>query len=173
MADVNQEKYAAAAARIATGEWSVDARRGTVLGALGRPIGYKTASGYTALAINDGRRTLRPLAHRVIWEHRHGPIPDGMQINHIDGVKSNNAIDNLELVTPQGNQLHALALGLAHGNKGESHPRAKVTDALVRQIRDRVAGGERQYRVAQDLGLSKAQVCRICSGKNWQHISAA
>jgi hypothetical protein len=41
--------------------------------------------------------------HRMVWTIFRGPIPYKLQIDHIDGDKSNNHIDNLELVTHQEN----------------------------------------------------------------------
>lgn len=37
--------------------------------------------------------------HRLVWEAFNGEIPDGYEINHIDGDPTNNAISNLEIVT--------------------------------------------------------------------------
>lgn len=42
--------------------------------------------------------------HRLIWTLVHGPIPAGMQIDHINGCGSDNRLDNLRLVTPSDNQ---------------------------------------------------------------------
>ena len=43
------------------------------------------------------------LIHRLVWLTFKGPIPEGLQINHKDEVKANNALLNLELVTPSQN----------------------------------------------------------------------
>lgn len=37
--------------------------------------------------------------HRVVWEREHGPIPTGFHVHHIDEDRSNNAIENLRLVS--------------------------------------------------------------------------
>lgn len=43
------------------------------------------------------------LAHRFAWEWDNGPIPEGMQIDHIDHVRTNNKRDNLRIVTHEQN----------------------------------------------------------------------
>lgn len=52
------------------------------------------------------------MAHRMVWESVHGPIPPGKEINHINGIKSDNRIANLEAVTPSENTKHAYRIGL-------------------------------------------------------------
>lgn len=49
----------------------------------------------------------RPI-HCIIWEIHNGPIPDGMEVHHIDEDKANNTIENLQLLDARTHQrLHA------------------------------------------------------------------
>lgn len=45
--------------------------------------------------------------HRIVWEVSNGPIPDGMQIDHINGNRSDNRLQNLRLATNAQNQYNA------------------------------------------------------------------
>lgn len=41
--------------------------------------------------------------HRLVWEAFNGKIPDGMQVNHINEIKADNRLENLNLMTPKEN----------------------------------------------------------------------
>jgi len=69
---------------------------------LGKVAGCVHKSGYRVIKINDKIYT----AHRLIWVYFHGSINDMLQIDHIDGNKLNNNIDNLRLVTAEVNCLN-------------------------------------------------------------------
>ena len=47
-------------------------------------------------------------AHRLVWRHFHGPIPDGMTINHKNGKKQDNRPENLEVMTYAEQTKHAI-----------------------------------------------------------------
>ena len=61
-------------------------------------------SGYQrVLLYNDNKKHREYRVHRLVWEAFMGPIPEGLQINHKDENKSNNSLENLEIVTPKQN----------------------------------------------------------------------
>lgn len=66
----------------------------------GRMAGTQHSAGYWQVNINGSLR----LAHRVIWEMHHGPIPKGMEIDHVNRCRTDNRIENLRLVTYSQNQ---------------------------------------------------------------------
>ena len=59
----------------------------------------KSKKGYLSVII--GGKSYR--VHRLVWETFVGPIQKGMQVNHIDEDKTNNRLDNLNLMTPSEN----------------------------------------------------------------------
>lgn len=66
-----------------------------------------TNSGYHQVGCYFKGKYYWELVHRLVYEGvSGGPIPDGLQINHKDGNRVNNAISNLELVTPKQNAEH-------------------------------------------------------------------
>lgn len=71
----------------------------------GQPVGgVKTSKGYVRFWFNG--RLVR--YHRAVWELHNGPIPEGMVIDHINGNKQDNCIENLRLVSHTGNAQNRL-----------------------------------------------------------------
>lgn len=76
--------------------------------------------GYMGVSVSENNVSRRILLHRLVIETFLGECPDGYEVNHIDGKKGNNSIDNLEFVTRSGNIDHAKSLGLYIApNKGK------------------------------------------------------
>jgi hypothetical protein len=66
------------------------------------PVGTKDKNGYVKLSVK-GRQLL---AHRVIWFIFNGSIPEGMEIDHVNGDRSCNEIKNLRLCNKSENQMN-------------------------------------------------------------------
>jgi len=75
--------------------WAVT--RGTVKA--GSRAGGPVGNGYRRVGV--GGKSLRE--HRIIYEMFNGPIPEGMDIDHINGVRDDNRIENLRVVTRSEN----------------------------------------------------------------------
>jgi len=69
---------------------------------LGSVTGTPNDSGY--LIIKHKAKPYR--AHRIAWEFVYGAIPDGMFIDHINGIKTDNRIANLRLATNSQNAIN-------------------------------------------------------------------
>lgn len=100
-----------------------------------------------------------------------GVCPDRMQVNHIDGVKKNNALSNLEYVTPSQNTLHAInVLKTFIVRKGSQIGTAKLTENDVLEIRKRTKSGERRGSLATEFGVNIKTIDKIVNRKRWKHI---
>ena len=60
-------------------------------------------SGYYNSELRIDGRVKYPLVHRIVYEAFVGPIPEGMQINHINEDKTDNRLENLNLMSPKEN----------------------------------------------------------------------
>lgn len=64
---------------------------------------FKTRVGYNLIQLSkDGNREHFSVS-RIVWESFNGPVPEGMQVNHINEDKSDNRLENLNLMTPKEN----------------------------------------------------------------------
>ena len=164
--------YAAARDLISSGAWEVDPERGVIIThrRAGRVIGGKSGEhGYQQVVVRTDGKLRRIAAHRVIWEHVHGPIADrDLVINHINGDRLDNRIQNLELVSQKENVLHASRRGALP--KGERVWAAKLTEADVREIRRASAMGETAVALGKRFGINQSTATRIIQGKMWAHV---
>lgn len=121
--------------------------------------------------VSDGKqRVVKATVHRLVAEAFIGPCHEVNTVNHRDGNKLNNALENLEYATQRDNQLHAYQNGLQKRQQGSSRPMAKLTEDQVRYIRHRHAKGESQRSLAREYGVCDMLINGIVHYKKWKHI---
>lgn len=124
-----------------------------------------TQRGYARVGL--GRRDDRYI-HRIVAEAFLGPLPDGYQVNHLDGDKRNNTAANLEYVTPRQNYDHAVARWM-HARGSACGP-AKLTEEQVKRIRSLYPGHD-QYELAEMFGVEQTTISMLLRRKTWRHVS--
>lgn len=112
--------------------------------------------------------------HRLVIESFLGEIPRGLQVNHIDGDKSNNRLDNLEIVTNRENSLHSYHIlgNPAPVCRGQYHPNTKLTDEDVIRIRKNYKKGESNSSLYEEYSdkVSLSSFRKILYGATWKHL---
>ena len=113
-------------------------------------------------------RELRSI-HRLVME-TFNPNDEGLQINYIDGDKTNNRLDNLEWCTGSDNVLHAFACGLRTPKYGEEHWDCKWPNEDVKEIKNlyRTIGS---YALAKRYGVDATTIQKIVNGKFRRNVS--
>jgi len=110
------------------------------------------------------------LIHRIVVETFISDIPKGMQVNHIDGIKSNNRLDNLEIVTPSENQLHAYRIGLTPKLKGELNGCSELTEKEVLEMYKLFKIGIPNKEIGDKYKIHDRYVSLIRHGKRWKYL---
>ena len=132
--------------------------------------GSNHATGYLHVTLCcDGRRFRNRTIHRLVSEAFLGSCPAGHEVNHGNGIKTDNRAANLEWTTHSANELHSIRTGLRIPVRGEQHPFARLTENQVRQIRALV-GTCPLTHIARRFGISDSHVQAIRDRKKWAHI---
>jgi hypothetical protein len=132
--------------------------------------------GYIRVALSMGDSFKTYTIHRLIAMTFLGERPEGYQINHRSGIKTDNSVDNLEYCTHAENVSHSVRMGLQKPRKGVLNGMAILTDQAVKEIRFYVANcGKRYYgreELAKKYGVSSAHIKDIVSGRRgvWSHV---
>lgn len=109
-------------------------------------------------------------AHRVSYELENGKIPDGMDVCHkCDNPCCVNPA-HLFIGTRQDNIDDRERKGRNNPPKGESNPKAKLTGAMVAEIREKRLHGFSFGKLAKEYGVCKKTIQCAVSGKNWAHL---
>lgn len=127
------------------------------------------AVGYLTVSLTTGGRTKRHYIHRLVLEAFSHPQEKPLTVNHKDGNKTNNRLENLEWCTQKENVRHAFKTGLAKNHSGAKHNQFQY---FVQAERGDgfgfITAGKRQLR---KCGFNPSHVHACLEGKLKQHKS--
>lgn len=150
--------------RFAPGHWN-DFQRNSLPylangGYTAQDRGYKTpcwvapnrsihSTGYVQVTVEGKGHRL----HRVVWEAQNGPVPNGLELDHLCCVKECFRPDHLEAVP--------------HMVNSRRGPQTKLSPEIVLGIRNDTRS---QRQIARAYGLGKTTVARIQRGEAWSDV---
>lgn len=111
----------------------------------------------------------RMAAHRAVYIATNGAVPDEMVIRHRCDNKPCANIDHLEVGTPAQNSRDIFDRKRHHNKwlRGEAHQCAKLTEALVCELRTVAAAGADLQEMASSYGLNYLTMCAAIRGRTW------
>lgn len=119
----------------------------------------------------DGKRH-RYSVHRLVLEN-FSPRDDmkDLQVNHIDGDKTNNNLVNLEWCTCEENIKHAIAHNLRGAQFGEHNPGSKLTEKDVLEIVSMLQSKKYTSKeISRKFGVCEDYPNSIRRGEHWAYL---
>ena len=100
------------------------------------------------------------------------PNPENKpEINHKDGNKQNNRVENLEWVTTQENIQHAFDTHLKEAVKGEDNSLSIYSEEQIRRVCELLEKKCRAKDISELVGVDRKYITDIKYGKRWRHIA--
>ena len=134
---------------------------------------WLSTTGYPTVSLWSDNKGRFFAVHRLVMLAFVGRCPVGCNVNHKNGTKTDNRLENLEYITFSGNSQHASDTGLM--DSGETHYRTKLTKADVLGIRARYIPGSRsrpgnEKILACEFKIGRQAVSKIVNRVSWKHI---
>jgi hypothetical protein len=126
----------------------------------------KNTAGYGV--VWNRRRAI--LAHRHAYELTAGPVPPGMYVLHSCDNPACVRPEHLRIGTSADNARDRSARKRYRDDRGSRHPSAKLNEAQVLRIRQRLTDGVHEQALASEFNVTRQMIRRIGRRIAWTHV---
>lgn len=128
-----------------------------------------TIDGYLKIRLYKDLIDKNFLVHRLVGISFIDNIENKKEINHINGIKNDNRIENLEWVTPMENVKHSYKIGIKKPQKGIYNGSCKLTELQVLEIRS-LKGLKSYNELSKIYNVGTSTIGRVLQKTHWKHI---
>ena len=131
---------------------------------------HKSNKGYLRVSLSKKGFRCSTGAHRLVAIAFIPNPKNKMQVNHINGIKDDNNLTNLEWCTNSENQIHAANNNLLNPNHGEKHHNSKLKNNEVVQARALNKKGWTNVQLSKKYQVSPPAMSKILRNETYINI---
>lgn len=125
--------------------------------------------GYVNIVLQKNGKRKKILVHRLVAEYFIPNLDKKLQVNHINGIKTDNRVQNLEWVTHRENLDHAIKNNLTL--KGKENRNSKLKDVDVIKIHSLLQKGVTTKELSESYNVSYSTIDGIRTNRYWKHLN--
>lgn len=127
---------------------------------------FISKAGYEMISLCNSEGVRKYSVHRLVAKHFCVPeTSEDIIVNHKDGIRLNNKVDNLEWTTYSKNNLHSFQIGTNVPVFGEKHFASKLSNNDVIEIKKLLEQGLSQQKIAKKFNVSPTYISHIKRGE--------
>ncbi len=132
-------------------------------------------NGYVSAMLQSDDGEKRFYVHRLVVSAFIRAMAEGEVVNHINFIRHDNRLENLEIVDMRQNAKHSKDAGRYAGNRfnaprGDKSPCAKLNSLKVRAIRELRDSGATLTQIGSQYGITKTHVSNIVRRLSWADV---
>ena len=122
-----------------------------------------TRNGYYLIGLYKNLIQKVYYVHRLVWIAFNGQIPEGYEVNHINEIKSDNRLSNLNLMTHKEN--------MNYGSRTERSTKKRINGKCSKSVLqftlDNILVKEypNAHQVERETGFAQPNICACCKGR--------